>query len=548
MYAQAAELVDLNVLAPVLPTQAVLPGMLDRSRGTIINIASLLAFSGAVQIPFLAQAGGVRGHQIVPGHLQPGAGGRGTRPGIQVQVQVVCPGTVRSEFHSRQGMDMSAVTRMEAGHVAQASLADLADGVLVSVPGLSDTEPLARLEAASLELMGASRVAELPAGYRRDTHYGHVPGRTAPVQPGRAMLRLIGMRAVKVAAAAAVVCVVALSACTASQRSPASVPPNITVPRSGGMPGYYVVVAGRDVVVRASADGHVTGSVAIPVAAGNAISPVGGVPFAGADDGHFVIVVSRGGDLPGVADVTLFQLTVSPDGRPGRLSQLTFGSTQGVPVTGAALSPNGRILALSLVHEFPAGPLHGSVEVVSVATGVARTWTGESTPGYWPGVPAWVGDGTVVVPWWHDTGDGTIPAEITGVRRLALGSRGGSLAAAPLTAFPVPVPDLESAMIAPGGGEVITSSCRSGHHTATAQVAELSAADGRLVRVLRTQTARFGTDADAADAVFSQCQVLSVADGDHVLIQAFGFGRVDNGVFTSLPGTTPRVLPVAAAW
>jgi len=43
--AKAAELVDLNVLAPVLLTQAVLPGMLDRSRGTIINVASLLAFT-----------------------------------------------------------------------------------------------------------------------------------------------------------------------------------------------------------------------------------------------------------------------------------------------------------------------------------------------------------------------------------------------------------------------------------------------------------------------------------------------------------------------
>jgi len=43
--------------------------------------------------------------------------------------------------------------------------------------------------------------------------------------------------------------------------------------------------------------------------------------------------------------------------------------------------------------------------------------------------------------------------------------------------------------------------------------------------------------------------VLSVAaDGDHVLVQAFAFGRIDNGVFTSLPGMTPRVLPVAAAW
>jgi hypothetical protein len=104
-------------------------------------------------------------------------------------------------------------------------------------------------------------------------------------------------------------------------------------------------------------------------------------------------------------------------------------------------------------------------------------------------------------------------------------------------------------MLAPGGGQVITSSCRAGHHSATVRVAELSATDGRLVRVLRTQTAGYPNDADAQDAVFSTCQVLSVADeGDHLLVQAFGFGRIDTGVFTSLPGTTPRVLPVSAAW
>ena len=43
--------------------------------------------------------------------------------------------------------------------------------------------------------------------------------------------------------------------------------------------------------------------------------------------------------------------------------------------------------------------------------------------------------------------------------------------------------------------------------------------------------------------------MLSVAGGgDHVLVQAFTFGRIDNGVFTLLPGTTSRVLPVSAAW
>lgn len=314
------------------------------------------------------------------------------------------------------------------------------------------------------------------------------------------------------------------------------------------MPSYYVVVAGREVVVRTSGDGHVTGSVAIPVPAGTPRSPVGGEPFGSADGRHFVIVVSRGGDLPGVSEDTLFRLTLSPHGQPGPLARLNFDN-KGVPLIGAALSPDGRMLALSLVHEFLPDQLYGSVEVITVASGATRTWAGQSAPGYWPGVPAWAGDGTVVVPWWHDTGNGMGPAEITGVRQLDLAAPGGSLAAARLAAFPAPVPGLQSALIAPGGGEVITSSCRAGHHTATVRVAELSATDGRLVRVLRAQTARFGNDADAQDAVFSTCQVLAVAgDGDHVLVQAFAFGRIDNGVFTPLPGRTPPVLPVAAAW
>ena len=91
------------------------------------------------------------------------------------------------------------------------------------------------------------------------------------------------MRAVIVVAAAAVVCVAALSACTASERSPASVPAGVSLPLPGGMPGYYVVVAGREVVVRASGDGHVTGSVTIAVRTGTPLSPVGGEPFGSAE-------------------------------------------------------------------------------------------------------------------------------------------------------------------------------------------------------------------------------------------------------------------------
>jgi uncharacterized protein len=164
--AQAAELVDLNVLAPVLLTQAVLPGMLARSRGSIINIASLLAFSGAVQATFLPRRAVYAATKSFLVTFSQALAAEVRDRGIQVQV--VCPGVVRSEFHSRQGMDMSAVPRMEPGQVVEASLADLADGVLVSVPGLGDTEPVARLEAVSLELVSVARTVELPARYRRD--------------------------------------------------------------------------------------------------------------------------------------------------------------------------------------------------------------------------------------------------------------------------------------------------------------------------------------------------------------------------------------------
>ncbi len=160
---QARELVDVNVLAPVLLSRAVVPGMLARTGGSIINIASLLAFSGADEAPFLPQRAVyaatksflVTFSQVLAAEVR--AGG--------VRVQVVCPGVVRSEFHSRQGIDMSAVPRMEPHHVVEASFADLAAGVVVSVPGLADTNSLARLESAAHELVSVARTADLPARY-----------------------------------------------------------------------------------------------------------------------------------------------------------------------------------------------------------------------------------------------------------------------------------------------------------------------------------------------------------------------------------------------
>lgn len=161
--AQARELVDLNVLAPVLLTRAAVAGMVVRGSGSIINVASLLAFSGTAQASFLpkrvvyaaTKSFLVTFSETLADEVLP----------LGVRVQVLCPGMVRSEFHSRQGLDMSAVPRMEPHDVVNASLADLAAGVVVSVPGVADTAALTHVETANDELVSAARTVQLPARY-----------------------------------------------------------------------------------------------------------------------------------------------------------------------------------------------------------------------------------------------------------------------------------------------------------------------------------------------------------------------------------------------
>jgi hypothetical protein len=162
--APARELVELNVLAPVLLTRAVVGGMAERGAGAVISVASLLAFSGSWDAPYLPKRAVyaasksflVTFTQILAGELE----------GTGVRAQVVCPGLVRSEFHTRQGLDMSAVPRMEPESVVRASLADLERGVVVSIPGAEDDAALREIAAAAVALVPATRASELPARYR----------------------------------------------------------------------------------------------------------------------------------------------------------------------------------------------------------------------------------------------------------------------------------------------------------------------------------------------------------------------------------------------
>jgi uncharacterized protein len=134
---KARELTHVKVMAPTMLTRAALPGMIARGTGTIINVAGMLAFAG----PAPASAPQAR-RAIYTGTLAYTLAMTQTLhaelEGTGVNVHVVCPGVVATEFHEVQGMDLSAVPRMSAQDVVTAALAGIELGEIVSAPGVED--------------------------------------------------------------------------------------------------------------------------------------------------------------------------------------------------------------------------------------------------------------------------------------------------------------------------------------------------------------------------------------------------------------------------
>jgi short-subunit dehydrogenase len=149
---KAAELIRLKELAPTLITRAALPGMLERGEGTIINVSGMIAFSGPTgpeQMPRRAVYAGTLSHSVAwtqQLHAELASAG--------IKVQVVCPGVVATEFHTRQGMDLSAVPRMSAEDVVTASLRGLELGEVVCAPGVERPDLLQAVFDADLAAFG----------------------------------------------------------------------------------------------------------------------------------------------------------------------------------------------------------------------------------------------------------------------------------------------------------------------------------------------------------------------------------------------------------
>lgn len=166
------DLIGIHVRAVTRLTRAALPGMIRRGAGGIINISSVLALSGTLPpnpLPYRATYAATKAFilaftQALAGELS----------GTGVRVQVCLPGRIKTDFHTLQGIDITALPpMMSADDLVTASLAGLMEGEVVCVPALADAallDQVAETQVAVLRAAGLQSV--LAERYRSPTHNG----------------------------------------------------------------------------------------------------------------------------------------------------------------------------------------------------------------------------------------------------------------------------------------------------------------------------------------------------------------------------------------
>lgn len=161
---KAAELMHVKVAAPTMLARAAAPGMAARGEGTIVNVSGMLAFSGPAPIEKLplrrAVYTGTLAYIVAFSQAL-----HEESKSLGLTIQALCPGVVATEFHERQGLDLSAVPRMSADDVVTASLRGLALGEVVCAPGIERADLLDSVFEADLAAFGA-QAPQLAERYR----------------------------------------------------------------------------------------------------------------------------------------------------------------------------------------------------------------------------------------------------------------------------------------------------------------------------------------------------------------------------------------------
>lgn len=126
------QMIHLNVMSLVALTRGVLPDMVRRGEGWILNVASTGAFQPT---PYMAVYGATKSFVLnftaaIAQELH----------GTGVQISCLCPGPVRTEFFNRGGYQERAAdfqrVASSATFVARKGIKGLIDGKRVVIPGM----------------------------------------------------------------------------------------------------------------------------------------------------------------------------------------------------------------------------------------------------------------------------------------------------------------------------------------------------------------------------------------------------------------------------
>lgn len=334
-------------------------------------------------------------------------------------------------------------------------------------------------------------------------------------------------------------------------------PPISTYVRSGQVPPYYVAIHGGPnvnpsyAVVQATASGKTLATINPPTADGTIVAVT-----AAADDRTFVLSVQprapRGGDQAFEAS-TFYMVRLSSSGQPGRLTKLPMSVPTGALVTGLALSPSGRKLAIAVEpNNVKKDPNLQEIRVYTLGTGAVRTWKGDGTIGSGPGDAksvSWTADERTLAFDWNSASSG-------GVGLLNVDAPGSSLLAdSRLQArFPAPSPygpacqnDL---IITPDGSAIVCGAIQANGvdrgRDAVTEFREYSTATGKIVSVFGPWT--------IARAGYLAVNVLWSNPSGSLLVGVIpttGDGRVgviSGNAFTPLPGQGNSTADQSGAW